>query len=53
VVFLECPDVVLLERVAASHERPLLAGDAMDRMRRLLSARRAHYASFLERISMA
>ena len=52
VVFLECPDEVLLERVAASHERPLLAGDAMDRMRRLLSARSAHYASFLERIRM-
>ena len=53
VVFLECPDEVLLERVAASQERPLLTGDAMDRMRRLLSARSAHYASFLERISMA
>ena len=53
VVFLECPDEVLLERVAASQERPLLTGDAMDRMRRLLAARRTHYASFLERISMA
>lgn len=53
VVFLECPDEVLMERVAASQERPLLAGDAMDRMRRLLSARRAHYASFPERISMS
>lgn len=53
VVFLECPDEVLVERVAASQERPLLAGDAMERMRRLLSARRTHYASFLERISMA
>ena len=52
VVFLECPEEVLLERVAASRERPLLVGDAMDRMRRLLSARRAHYASFIERISM-
>ena len=50
VVFLECPEEVLLERVAASRERPLLIGDAMDRMRRLLSARRAHYASFIERI---
>ena len=52
VVFLECPEEVLLERVAASRERPLLIGDAMDRMRRLLSARRAHYASFIERISI-
>jgi shikimate dehydrogenase len=52
VVFLECPDEVLLERVAASQERPLLTGDAMDRMRRLLAARRTHYASFLERIRM-
>ena len=52
VVFLECPDEVLLERVAASQERPLLTGDAMDRMRRLLAARRTHYASFLEHIRM-
>ena len=52
VVFLECPDEVLLERVAASQERPLLTGDAMDRMRRLLVARRTHYASFRERIQM-
>jgi shikimate dehydrogenase len=52
VVFLECPDEVLLERVAASQERPLLTGDAMDRMRRLLAARRIHYASFRERIRM-
>ena len=53
VVFLECPDEVLLERVAASQERPLLTGDAMDRMRRLLATRRAHYDSFRERINMA
>ena len=52
VVFLECSDEVLLERVAASQERPLLTGDAMDRMRRLLAARRTHYASFRERIRM-
>ncbi|MBE6396445.1 MAG: hypothetical protein E7046_05520, partial [Lentisphaerae bacterium] len=51
VVFMECPENVLLERVAASQERPLLAGDAAERMRRLLAARRDHYASFLERIS--
>ena len=50
VVFIECPEVTLLERVAASNERPLLAGDATDRMRRLLAARRDHYASFAERI---
>lgn len=53
VVFLECPDDILMERVAASHERPLLNGDAMERMRRLLAVRRDHYASFRERISMA
>ena len=51
VVFIECPEDVLLKRVAASQERPLLAGDAADRMRRLLAARSAHYASFAERIS--
>ena len=51
VVFMECPENVLLERVAASQERPLLAGDAAERMRRLLAARRDHYASFRERIS--
>lgn len=50
VVFIECPEETLLERVAASNERPLLAGDATDRMRRLLAARRDHYASFAERI---
>lgn len=53
VVFLECPDDILMERVAASQERPLLNGDAMERMRRLLAVRRDHYASFRERISMA
>ena len=52
VVFIECPESVLLERVAASSERPLLAGDAKERMRRLLAARRDHYASFAERISV-
>ena len=50
VVFIECPEETLLERVAASNERPLLAGDATDRMRRLLAARRDHYTSFAERI---
>lgn len=53
VVFLECPDDILMKRVAASQERPLLNGDAMERMRRLLAVRRDHYASFRERISMA
>lgn len=53
VVFLECSDEVLMERVSASQERPLLAGDAMDRMRKLLDARRDHYASFRERIRIA
>ena len=52
VVFIECPESVLLERVTASRERPLLAGDAVERMRKLLDARREHYASFSERISV-
>ena len=50
VVFIECPEDVLLERVALSDNRPLLAGGAAERMRRLLSERRDHYASFKERI---
>lgn len=53
VVFLECPEDVLLGRVAVSQERPLLAGDAVERMRKLLAARRDHYASFRERICTA
>ena len=50
VVFIDCPEDVLLKRVAASRERPLLAGDAEERMRVLLASRRDHYASFPERI---
>ena len=50
VVFLACAEDELLRRVAASRERPLLAGDAGERLRRLLAARREHYASFTERI---
>ena len=50
VVFIECPEEVLLERVAVSNARPLLSGNAADRMRRLLADRREHYASFPERI---
>lgn len=50
VVFIDCPEDVLVKRVAASQERPLLAGDAQERMRKLLSSRRDHYASFRERI---
>ena len=53
VVFIECPEDVLLKRVAASQERPLLAGDAETRMRRLLDSRRDHYGSFTERIRVA
>lgn len=53
VVFIECPENVLLKRVAASQERPLLAGDAATRMRRLLDSRRDHYGSFTERIRVA
>jgi shikimate dehydrogenase len=50
VVFIECDEDVLLKRVVKSNERPLLAGDAVERMRLLLTVRREHYASFIERI---
>ena len=50
VVFIECPENVLLERIAASEDRPLLVGDAAERMHKLLSDRCEHYASFKERI---
>ncbi|MBO7683187.1 MAG: shikimate kinase, partial [Kiritimatiellae bacterium] len=46
VVLLTCPEEELLRRAAASAERPLLAGDRAERLRALLSARRAHYESF-------
>lgn len=52
VVFIECDDETLLRRVAASDARPLLSGDAAERMRGLLAARREHYASFKERIKV-
>ena len=51
VVFIACPEDELLRRVAKSQARPLLAGDAAERLRKLLAARREHYASFRERIS--
>ena len=51
VIFLECPEEELLRRVSATQGRPLLVGDAAERLRRLLVARRAHYASFTERIA--
>ena len=53
VVFIECPESVLLERVSATRERPLLNGDAAERMRKLLAARKDHYNSFPERISIS
>jgi len=53
VVFIDCPEETLIERVAASKDRPLLAGDAADRIHRLLAARRDHYASFTERIAVS
>lgn len=52
VIFIECDEAELLRRTAASCERPLLAGDAAARLRDLLAARREHYASFRERISV-
>ena len=53
VVFIECPESVLLERVSATRERPLLNGDAAERMRKLLAARKDHYNSFPERINIS
>lgn len=53
VVFIECPESVLLERVSATRERPLLNGDATERMRKLLAARKDHYNSFPERINIS
>ena len=53
VVFIECPESVLLERVSATRERPLLNGDAAERMHKLLAARKDHYNSFPERINIS
>ena len=50
VIFIDCPEDELLRRVKLSAARPLLVGDATERLRRLLAARRTHYTSFLERI---
>ena len=50
IIFLECPEAELLRRVSATQNRPLLAGDVAERMRRLLATRQDHYASFTERI---
>ncbi len=51
VIFIECDEAELIRRVAASCERPLLAGDGEERMKALLQSRRDHYASFGERLS--
>ena len=53
VILLECDEAELVRRTARSEARPLLAGDAADRLHRLLEARRAHYASFGERLTPA
>jgi shikimate kinase len=50
VVFIECPDEELLRRVRLSQARPLLVGDAAEKLSGLLSSRREHYLSFGERI---
>lgn len=52
VIVLECSEDELIRRASATSERPLLAGDAADRMRKLLANRRDHYASFANRICM-
>ena len=51
VVLLDCPEEELLRRASCSCERPLLAGDAAERLRSLLAARRDHYASFACKIA--
>lgn len=50
VILLECDEAELVRRVSASKDRPLLAGDAAERLGKLLAARRDHYASFGERV---
>jgi len=50
VVLMDCPRDELLRRVRLSRARPLLSGDAAERLDRLLVARREHYASFAERV---
>lgn len=51
VVLLVCDEAELLRRIGESSTRPLLAGNAAERLHALLSSRRAHYASFsLERL---
>lgn len=50
VIFIECDEAELIRRVAASCDRPLLAGGAEGRMKALLQSRREHYASFRERL---
>ena len=46
VVLLDCPEDELLRRASRSDARPLLSGDAAERLHSLLAARRDHYASF-------
>ncbi|MDY5596049.1 MAG: shikimate kinase, partial [Kiritimatiellia bacterium] len=52
VIFIECDEAELIRRVAASCDRPLLAGGAEGRMKALLQSRREHYASFRERLRL-
>lgn len=50
VVLLDCSEEELLRRASCSDARPLLAGDAAERLRSLLAARRDHYASFNRKV---
>ncbi len=50
VVFLDCGTEELVRRARLSADRPLLADDCEGRLRRLLAARRDHYASFSRRV---
>lgn len=52
VVLLECSEEVLLRRAALSDARPLLSGDAAERLRALLAKRSRHYASFPRSVAL-
>ncbi len=52
VVFIDCGKEELMRRVKLSSQRPLLSGDAQEKLERLLDERAEHYLSFKERIRL-
>ena len=52
VLLLECSEEELLRRAALSDARPLLSGDAAERLHALLSKRSGHYASFTRSVAL-